>query len=221
MVAGAFPFVEATMSCELYASFTRGEFVWPKNFSAELVDLLTRMFAAVPNERITIPEIRQHPWVRGITLEEAAAEATEPEVGALMDMEEPDMMYRSFDPSMAAESGMEDEPQVYRCLEMPEPIKSTEGACTQICTESMQTPLVPAEVMEKVSKTLQSKGWSMESEDNCLIATINGVKVRFMVISEKDGGSTVAVKRLRGCAVEYVNVYASCRGVLSELLSAA
>lgn len=30
--------------------------------------------------------------MRGITLEEAAAEATEPEVGALMDMEEPDMV---------------------------------------------------------------------------------------------------------------------------------
>merc|ERR1711907_242517 len=68
MVGGAFPFVEATFSCDLYVSLTQGNFKWPKQFTPELVDLLSRMFTIDPAKRITLPEIKQHPWVNNLPL---------------------------------------------------------------------------------------------------------------------------------------------------------
>ena len=42
--------------------------------SAECVDLLSRIFVAAPGSRITIPEIRAHPWfVRNLPAELAVS----------------------------------------------------------------------------------------------------------------------------------------------------
>lgn len=64
MVGGAFPFVEATMNCELYAALVAGKFEFPKNFSPDLQDLLLRMFTVNPTERITLDEVMPDPLGR-------------------------------------------------------------------------------------------------------------------------------------------------------------
>jgi len=125
MVGGAFPFVEATNSCHLYTSHARGEFAWPKNFSPELVDLLMHMFAISPNERITLPQIRNHAWFKAITLAEARAQELAAAAAGTMAMDEalgrmamdeetaaePEV-YRTFDPDMVTNtSGLDDEEQ--------------------------------------------------------------------------------------------------------------
>jgi len=63
MVAGAFPFVEPTLACDLFKSLTDKKFQFPKHLSAELVDLLSKCWIIDPASRITVPEIMQHSWL--------------------------------------------------------------------------------------------------------------------------------------------------------------
>ena len=37
---------------------------YPDHFSAEMTDLLTKMLQELPEDRIAIDEIKQHPWIR-------------------------------------------------------------------------------------------------------------------------------------------------------------
>merc|ERR1712196_448746 len=62
MTAGAFPFTEATPRCELFVSLVNNAFQFPEKMSPELKDLLLQMWVIDPSHRITIPQIRQHPW---------------------------------------------------------------------------------------------------------------------------------------------------------------
>eukprot|EP00656_Telonema_subtile_P011018 TRINITY_DN153_c0_g1_i2.p1 TRINITY_DN153_c0_g1~~TRINITY_DN153_c0_g1_i2.p1 ORF type:complete len:370 (-),score=83.88 TRINITY_DN153_c0_g1_i2:136-1245(-) len=62
MTAGAFPFTEATSRCELFVSLMQGNFQFQPKMSPELKDLLLKMWDINPKQRMTIPEIRRHPW---------------------------------------------------------------------------------------------------------------------------------------------------------------
>jgi len=251
MVGGAFPFVEATNSCNLYTAHVRGEFVWPKNFSPELVDLLMHMFAIAPNERITLPQIRNHAWFEAITLAEARAQelaasalgtmAMDEALGQMaMDEEtatEPEV-YRTFDPDMMTDnSGLDEEPQVYRCIGDIGEIDQVEMAVqlpqtpqTRICTEEMTTALASHEVVDKLVRLLERKGCNVSTEEcldeSCVYAQVAGassqdVKVRFMIGPPTchGEGSRVAVKRMRGHSLDYVKLYESIRDVLVDELS--
>lgn len=246
MVGGAFPFVEATNSCHLYASHVRGEFAWPKTFSPELVDLLTHMLAIAPNNRITLPQIRSHAWFKSMTLAEARAQELAASASGSMAMdealgrmamdeemaEEPEL-YRAFDPDMITNNaGLEDEHPVYRCIgdvgeidrvDMTAQLKLQQ---TRICTEEMTTALASHEAVGTLVKLLESKGCNVSTEDyldqSCVYAQVEGassqdVKVRFM-IEPYEGGSRVAVKRMRGHALDYVRLYETIRATLVDEL---
>lgn len=70
IVHGAFPFHQATEFDSFYRHLADGR---PDNFwkkhgnqyvTSEYQDLLTKMFAYNPRERLTLAQIRQHPWVK-------------------------------------------------------------------------------------------------------------------------------------------------------------
>merc|ERR1711977_264595 len=99
MTAGAFPFTEATVRCELFVSLTKSQFKFPDKMSPELRDLLLRMWDVDPATRITLPEIREHPW---FNLNSAL-----PEPMALSAMDE-DLVYQpDLSPTMLSHEEME------------------------------------------------------------------------------------------------------------------
>eukprot|EP01102_Stenamoeba_stenopodia_P007926 TRINITY_DN2237_c0_g1_i1.p1 TRINITY_DN2237_c0_g1~~TRINITY_DN2237_c0_g1_i1.p1 ORF type:complete len:515 (-),score=104.42 TRINITY_DN2237_c0_g1_i1:120-1664(-) len=64
MVAGYLPFWESKASMQsLLRKVVNGKFTLPKNLSPECADLIQRMLTVDPQKRITIDEIRPHPWV--------------------------------------------------------------------------------------------------------------------------------------------------------------
>ena len=62
MVCGAVPFKASNMQ-DLYRNILRAEFTFPVPLSTECRDLIRKMLKRIPEERISIPEILQHPWV--------------------------------------------------------------------------------------------------------------------------------------------------------------
>eukprot|EP01026_Neomeris_dumetosa_P058178 TRINITY_DN5397_c0_g1_i4.p1 TRINITY_DN5397_c0_g1~~TRINITY_DN5397_c0_g1_i4.p1 ORF type:complete len:392 (-),score=44.34 TRINITY_DN5397_c0_g1_i4:221-1396(-) len=63
ITAAALPFDEPNVQL-LFRAILRGQFDIPQNFSPELKDLLKRMICVDPSSRITIAEMREHPWVK-------------------------------------------------------------------------------------------------------------------------------------------------------------
>lgn len=61
-VVGNVPFHDPSVLI-LYNKIRNQPLVFPSNISIELQDLLSRMLKKNPNERITVPEIKVHPWV--------------------------------------------------------------------------------------------------------------------------------------------------------------
>lgn len=47
---------------ELFKKITKGEFTFPEDFPPGAKDLVSRMLTVDVKKRITIPEIKQHPW---------------------------------------------------------------------------------------------------------------------------------------------------------------
>jgi len=72
MLTGALPF-QGAGDTELKKRILRGQFPCPEHVSAEARDLMTRMLALNPSDRIDIEAIRSHPWLRGAA--EASTEA--------------------------------------------------------------------------------------------------------------------------------------------------
>ncbi|KAJ1815449.1 hypothetical protein LPJ56_004562, partial [Coemansia sp. RSA 2599] len=62
MVYGALPF-KGTSVIEIMDSISDSELRFPGPYDEDLSDLIRRMLERNPNTRITIGEIRQHPWV--------------------------------------------------------------------------------------------------------------------------------------------------------------
>eukprot|EP01025_Chloroclados_australasicus_P014307 TRINITY_DN166_c1_g1_i2.p1 TRINITY_DN166_c1_g1~~TRINITY_DN166_c1_g1_i2.p1 ORF type:complete len:489 (-),score=39.73 TRINITY_DN166_c1_g1_i2:362-1828(-) len=63
ITAAALPFDEPNVQL-LFRSILRGQFDLPHHFSPELKDLLRKMICIDPEQRISISEMREHPWVK-------------------------------------------------------------------------------------------------------------------------------------------------------------
>jgi serine/threonine protein kinase len=63
MVCGTVPFKAQTMP-ELNKIILRGSFKLPETLSLPVRDLIKRMLNLIPQNRITIPEILSHPWLK-------------------------------------------------------------------------------------------------------------------------------------------------------------
>ena len=63
MVCGSLPFDDESMS-QLFMKIREGRFHMPHNISNEVKDLINRMLQPNPVKRISIKEIRRHPWYR-------------------------------------------------------------------------------------------------------------------------------------------------------------
>ena len=63
MATGNLPFYD-TNTHNLMRKITKGVPYFPNTVSNSLSDLILRMLSKNPDERITIPEIAQHPWIR-------------------------------------------------------------------------------------------------------------------------------------------------------------
>lgn len=61
LLAGALPFDEAKLPL-LYEKIKTGEYHMPYHFSEQAKDLVARMLALDPIGRITVSQIKQHPW---------------------------------------------------------------------------------------------------------------------------------------------------------------
>jgi serine/threonine protein kinase len=218
MVAGAFPFVEATMNCELYASFVAGTFQFPKAMSDDLVDLLTRTFAAAPAQRITLAQIAEHPWVNpGAQLPAADEPSLDGYSGAMAIDEEP--VYRTLDADiMSVDAAGFDEEPVYRSIAVDQ-LSSSDGAmssCEKSCgmfpchAEQFTVPVPPAEMLKKLSTLMEKEGFTVKVKEDrgqvkgeAICPSGITAKVKFLVQPGADGLTHVAMKRMKGCSLEY------------------
>jgi serine/threonine protein kinase len=60
-LAGFLPFDEPTMNA-LFKKIQRAEFTYPTWFADDVKDLIGRILVVDPKQRLSIPQIRQHPW---------------------------------------------------------------------------------------------------------------------------------------------------------------
>ena len=70
MCAGFPPWEIADNSDERFYFFSRGYLAqhvtsWNLGFSADLTDLLQRMFLIDPQDRLSLDQVRAHPWMQG------------------------------------------------------------------------------------------------------------------------------------------------------------
>lgn len=63
MVVGHLPFNKDNFY-EMYEAIKNEEPEWPSHLSADLADLLKEMLTKDPEKRITVADIREHPWVK-------------------------------------------------------------------------------------------------------------------------------------------------------------
>ncbi|CAI9787491.1 unnamed protein product [Fraxinus pennsylvanica] len=63
LLCGRLPFEDANMSC-LFAKVQKGVYPVSPHLSKSAHDLISRILVVDPMKRISIPEIRQHPWFR-------------------------------------------------------------------------------------------------------------------------------------------------------------
>jgi len=244
MVGGAFPFVQANRECELFTSLEMGQFQFPATFTEELKDLLLKMFAIRPEERITIPDIKRHYWVAG-------EEPKEP-VGATLGMEveeggEPYTMpmdeepvYRTLDADMmSAEGPGFDEEPVYRSIDVVqlgaapacgEAIKTgTLGlgfACKASCQLTSAKPM--AQVFKGLVRALENQGATVSAmeEMGSIWGEVKGasgalVKVAVKVEADGEGLTHVHVKRLQGHGLDYCQIHKAFLPLLEAECSSA
>lgn len=209
MVGGAFPFVQADHKCELYISLEQGHFKYPEHFSADLKDLLSKMFAIKPEERITIEQIKQHRWFdpeaaeaakyRSVS-EDMMAVDEEGLVSAAMD-DEP--IYRSLEPgmmdAMSCDAGFEEEP-VYRSIDVKlegaappatgeSPSESPKSSCTGFGVKAscdFTSPKPVKEVYATVTKLLEANGAAVDTSRQAaglVIATCMGASGKEVVVN--------------------------------------
>lgn len=229
MVGGAFPFVEATMNCDLFAAHAEGKFQFPATFSPELVDLLLKMFTIKPEDRITLPEIRAHPWITGEL--EGKPEAMEDMYGSMAIDEEP--VYRTLDPDVMSvdAAGFEEEP-VYRSVDLdaPQPTAcastAASGNCGFVCkpTQEFTTTVAPAEVLAKLATRLQSAGATVtvKEEKGQVKVELPGLsgdllKVKFLVQQGEDGRTHVGCRRMKGHGVDYCKLFQQLRPQMADI----
>lgn len=225
MVGGAFPFVEATMNCDLFASHAAGKFQFPATFSPELVDLLLKMFAINPEERITLPQIKEHPWITGEL--QGKPEAVEDVYGSMAIDDEP--VYRTLDPDVMSvdAAGFEEEP-VYRSVDLDgdapvqaaSTVEPAAGNCGFVCkpTQEFVSAVAVAEVMAALAEGLKETGGTVKvkEEKGQVKLEMKGesgdlMKVKFLVQQGADGQTHVAVRRTKGHGLDYCALFKHMR----------
>ena len=75
MLQGTVPFKASNLQ-DLHALILQGNFQYPVPISADARDLIQKMLMLVPHQRISIPEVLNHPWMRG-ALDPDGIEGTE------------------------------------------------------------------------------------------------------------------------------------------------
>jgi len=228
MVGGQFPFVQATMDCDLYASLVNGTFEWPKHFSPELTDFLKRMFAIKPDERITIPQIREHAWFNMNN-----PSGMEVECGD----EEP--VYRSLAPDiMSCDEITYDEEPVYRSVTAAgveeavvaaapaEPSKrcSRMNLCkpTEEFTSEMSAPMLLDMLKESMAKHGATVKVDEDGDDDVIYTTVkipSGDEVTLCFMVECDEAACITrlgVRRYKGHGLVYKQVYEALRPMLRK-----
>jgi len=240
MVGGAFPFVEATMNCELYSALVAGKFEFPKHFSPDLVDLLLKMFVPNPSERITLDEIAKHRWVVGDA--PPVFDGGLDDISSMpMDMEE-EPVYRTLDPDiMSVDAGGFEEEPVYRSVDvdgmgaadsMALPMmKSASAPCDDnMCgfaikpTFTLTTSRTASKVLADLKAMFEEKGASVKikEEKGQLKAeskTPSGgdMKVKVLVQTKEDGGCQLGIMRVKGSSLEYCNMMQHMRPLMLDL----
>jgi hypothetical protein len=236
MVGGAFPFVQANQECDLYQSLEQHQFQFPAGFTEELKDLLLKMFAILPEDRITIADIKRHVWfdpsIADIDLIKGplgTVQAMEVEEGGepyTMPMDE-EPVYRTLEHDMmsADAPGFEEEP-VYRSIDVAQ--LSSAPACGESvqskppsgvgfgCKVSCQlTSSKPAgEVLASIAGALRKEGAEVSTREACgsIWSEVKGasgapVKVAIKVEADSDGLTHVHVKRLQGHCLDYCQIH--------------
>ena len=69
MAVGTLPFYDSNQK-RLAQKILYGQPVMPSTLSDELADLLTKLLVKDPNERATIQQIKEHPWVRDYLIDD-------------------------------------------------------------------------------------------------------------------------------------------------------
>lgn len=230
MVGGAFPFVEATMNDDLYVSLVNSQFEFPKHFSPELIDLLLKMWTTEPSQRITVPEMKKHKWLNPyVELEQGPTSMAIDEEPVYRTLE-PDMM------SMMSPAYIEEEP-VYRSIDADSLAAATpmvverysSGECGFACkpTETFEAKGTPEQVLTRVAEMLTKKGAAVKVKEEkgqvkAEMAGRTGDPVKVRVLVKNEGGITrVAMKRMKGHALDYTEMHAHLRPELVGLCDAA
>jgi len=220
MTAGAFPFTEATIRCDLYVSLMQGKFQFQHKMSPELIDLLMKMWEINPRERITIPEIRKHPW---FNLNNAL-----PQPMSLSAMDD-ELIYRDLAPDVLSGDEMEfdnyEEP-VYRSLE-PETAMDSPIAVTSAPLDACQWGVSIKPTAQFVSKISEDelapklKEWFLEHGASHVKVKAGKMKVG---LGAKKGGkplevafkitsvgetTNIAIRRSKGDCMDYIQSYES------------
>ena len=65
MLTGNLPFSTQNMNARSLIDDVMS-FVYPSNFSPQVVDLLKKMFEVRPNDRPSLTQLQMHPWLRGV-----------------------------------------------------------------------------------------------------------------------------------------------------------
>merc|ERR1712070_1241287 len=257
MVGGAFPFVEATMKCDLYASMAAGNFARPDHFSKDLIDLLKGMFIIDPRERFKIDQVKQSRWLNpdkddGMREpDDHLKSAGVPEIGAEASMAIDDMpmampmdeepVYRTLDPSMLSveSAGIEEEP-MYRAVDLdmfggmpsesltPTQFSVSEAATPTSCIYSCRptglfsTQLSAHDLMQTLTTELQARDATVTAkpEKGQLKVQMVGktgdmVKIKILV-SEQNGTTQCAVKRMKGHALNYCDLFSSFKPIFAR-----
>lgn len=230
MVGGSFPFVEATRRCDLYTALEEGRFQYPKHFSGELIDLLSKMFAIKPEERITLDQMKTHPWITQGQPIPTPAEPTFAEDDVMMAEMNEEPVYRSLDADMmnCDQIGFEEEP-VFRSIDMAteaSPVSSApvEEKCNALgfaCkSSSMTTSMDASKALATVAEVMRSNGANVaciENEDKTpggiIEATTEGsspdkpLQVCVMFQADSAGVTHLNIKRMQGHCLDYVNLH--------------
>jgi len=227
MTAGAFPFTQATNRCELFMSLLQGNFKFPEKMSPELKDLLVKMWTVDPEQRITIPQIKQHPW---FNLNSALPE---PHALSVMDDVYDDPLFEDtgmYDVNMLNHDEMDferyEEP-VYRSMEehggapvLPSPVSEKAVATSlSLCSVKPTAQFVcqspQSELVTKLSEWFMAHGASSVQEEDSQLevdlgqteATALPLQVVFRMEGMEDGGTKISVRRSKGPCLQYIEAY--------------
>jgi len=226
MTAGAFPFTEATPRCELFVSLVNNSFQFPEKMSPELKDLLLQMWVIDPSHRITIPQIRQHPWFN-------LNNALPTPMALSADMDD-DLVFQDLSPDMLSHNDMEfdhyEEP-VYRSIEEPtaardcSPIISEQSkkdaanslsACSVKPTAQFVSQIPESELHSRLSQWFMANGAAdVHTEDGDLEVQFKqeeGHRMPLRVVfrfSKLEDATNIAVRRCKGDCVQYIQAYES------------